>query len=158
MSFASLWAATETGSSLEKVVWAIFIGTVIAAFMLWYSNGYIGKVARRLAAKNAFSPENAWTLRELGLDNIFMRNALRNKYSALRKVVFCTVDKEKLKRQDFYKAKFYIPEELKERAYFKYRGKNNTLPVVLIVAVVMFILANLCIKYIPEIIEMIKKL
>lgn len=154
MSFASLWV--DTGSSLEKVIWAIYIGIVIAAFMLWYSKGFIGKVARKLAEKNAHTPEEAWTLRELGLDNPFIRNALKNKYSALRKVVYCTVDKEKLKRNDFYEAKFYIPEEQKNRAYFKYRGNNNTLGMVVITAIVMFILANLCIRYIPEILNMLK--
>ncbi|MBR4882077.1 MAG: hypothetical protein IKU19_09085 [Clostridia bacterium] len=154
MSFASLWV--DTGSSLEKVIWAIYVGIVIAAFMLWYSKGYIGKVARKLAEKNAHSHEESWTLREIGLDNIFMRNALKNKYSALRKVVYCSLDKEKLKRDDFYEAKFYIPEEQKNRAYFKYRGNNNTLGMVVIVAVVMFIMANLCIRYIPEILAMLK--
>ncbi len=154
MSFASLWV--DTGSSLEKVIWAIYVGIVIASFMLWYTKGYIGRVARKLAEKNAHSPEESWTLRELGLDNFFMRNALKNKYSALRKVVYCTVDKEKLKRNDFYEAKFYIPEEQKNRAYFKYRGNNNTLGMVVIVAVVMFIVANLCIRYIPEILSMLK--
>ena len=154
MSFQSLWV--DTGSSLEKVIWAIYIGIVIAAFMLWYSKGYIGQVARILAKKNAHSPENSHTLRELGLDNLFIRNALKNKYSALRKVVYCTLDKDKLKREDFYEAKFYIPEEYKNRAYFKYRGNNNTLPMVIIVAVVMFIVANLCIRYIPELLNLLK--
>ncbi len=154
MSFASLW--TDTGSSLEKVIWAIFIGTVIAAFMIWYSKGFIGKVARSLANRKAHSPEDSWTLRELGLDNFFYRNALKSKYSALRKVVYATSDKEKLSRNDFYEVKFYIPEEQKNRAYFKYRGNNTTLPVVFMVIVIMFIMAHLCIRYIPEILELLK--
>ncbi|MBR4881940.1 MAG: hypothetical protein IKU19_08390 [Clostridia bacterium] len=156
MNITSLW--TDTGSTLAKVIWAIYVGIVIASFMLWYSKGYIGKVARKLAEKNAHTEADAWTLRELGFDNIFMRNALKNKYSALRKVVYCTVDKEKLKRDDFYTAKFYIPEEQKNRAHFKYKGNNNTLGMVLITAVVMFILANLCVAYIPEILEMLKNI
>lgn len=155
MSFASLWA--DTGSSLEKVIWAIFVGIVIASFMLWYSKGYIGRVARRLQKLEVFTPQDAKTLSELGCDNFFMRSALKNKYSALRKVVYSTVDKEKLSKADFSEARFYIPEEQKNRAYFKYRGNNTTLPVVLIVIVVMFIVANLCIVYIPEILEMLKK-
>ncbi len=154
MSFSSLWV--DTGSSLEKVIWAIYVGIVIASVMLWYTKGYIGQVARKLAKKNAHSPDAALTLRELGLDNLFMRNALKNRYSALRKVVYCTIDKDKLKRDDFYEAKFYIPEEYKNRAYFKYRGNNNTLGMVAIVAVVMFIVANLCIRYIPEILNLLK--
>ena len=154
MNFSSLWI--DTGSSLNKVIWAIYVGIVIASFMLWYSKGYIGRVARMLAKKNAHSVDAAMTLKELGLDDPFIRNALKNRYSALRKVVYCTVDKEKLNRNDFYEAKFYIPEEQKNRAYFKYRGNNNTLGMVVIVAVVMFIAANLCIRYIPEIVNMLK--
>ncbi len=154
MNFSSLWI--DTGSSLNKVIWAIYVGIVIASFMLWYSKGYIGRVARMLAKKNVHSVDVAMTLKELGLDDPFIRNALKNRYSALRKVVYCTVDKEKLNRNDFYEAKFYIPEEQKNRAYFKYRGNNNTLGMVVIVAVVMFIAANLCIRYIPEIVNMLK--
>ena len=97
------------------------------------------------------------TIAELGCDSFFMRRALRNKYSALRKVVYCDIDKEKLSKADFAKARFYIPEEQKNRAYFKYMGKNTSLPMVLIVIVVMFIMANLCIMYIPEILDMLKK-
>lgn len=155
MSFASLWA--DTGSSLEKVIWAVFVGIVIASFMLWYSKGYIGRVARILQKQEIHTPDAAKTVSELGCDNFFMRRALRNKYSALRKVVYSTVDKEKLSKEDFSKARFYIPEEQKNRAYFKYRGNNTNLVVVLIVIVVMFIMANLCIMYIPKILEMMKK-
>ena len=155
MRLASLWVHTD--STLEKVIWAIFVGVVIASFMLWYSKGYIGKVARKLAEKQAHSPEDAWTLRELGFDNVFYRHALKNKYSALRKVIYCTVEKEKIGKEDFYEARFYIPEEQKNRAYFKYRGNNTTLPMVFIVIVVMFIMANLCIAYIPEILTMLKE-
>ena len=155
MSIASLWV--DTGSTLEKVIWAIFVGVVIASFMLWYTKGFIGRAARLLMKKEIYSPDKAMTLSELGIDNFFMRKALKNKYSALRKVVYCTLDKEKLAKDDFTEAAFYIPEEQKNRAYFKYRGNNTTLPVVIIVIVVMFILANLCIIYIPELLDMMNK-
>lgn len=155
MSFTSIW--TDTTTTLEKVIWAVFIGVVIASVMLWYSKGFIGRVARRLLKKEIYTPEKSQTLRELGYDNFFIRMALKNKYSALRKVVYCTVDKEKLKRDDFYAAKFYIPEEQKDRAYFKYRGNNTTLGVVIIVIIIMFIMAKLCLKYIPELLELMKK-
>lgn len=155
MIFDSLWLDTTT--TLEKVIWAIFIGIVIASVMLWYSKGYIGRIARRLLKNEINIPEKAQTLKELGYDNFFMRMALKNKYSALRKVVFCTLDKEKLKRIDFYDVKFYIPDEQKDRAYFKYRGNNTTLAVVVIVIIIMFIMANLCLKYIPELLELMEK-
>ncbi len=155
MSFSSLW--TDTGSSLEKVIWAIFIGIVIAAFVLWYQKNYLGRVARWLYKREIDSPEKSVTLAEMGLDSFFIRRELKNRYSALRKVVYCTKEAERLKNEDFADARFYIPAEQRNRAYFKYRGNNTTLPVVIITVVLMFIMANLCIEYIPEILELLKK-
>lgn len=154
MSLASLWV--DTGSTLEKVIWALFVGIVIASFMLWYTKGYIGRVARALAKREIYSSDKAVTLSELGYDSFFFRRALTYKYSALRKVVYCTEEKERLTRDDFKTAGFYIPEEQRNRAYFKYKGNNTTLPMVLIVIVAMFIVANLCVVYIPKILELFK--
>ena len=154
MSLASLWV--DTTSTLEKVIWGIFIGSAIAAVMLWYTKGYIGRVARRLMRKEIYSEDKAVSLKELEMDKLFIRRALKNKYSALRKVVYCTLDKEKLKKVDFYEAKFYIPEQLKHRAYFKYDGRNINIFLVIIFIIAMFIIANLCVVYIPELLEMME--
>lgn len=152
MSLASLWV--DTTSTLEKVIWSIFVGSAIAAVMIWYSKGFIGRMPRALLKKEIYSPDKAKSLKELGFDTFFIRRALKNKYSALRKVVYCTLDKEKLSKEDFKEASFYIPEELKERAYFKYNGKNITIPLVIVFIIVMFIMANLCVIYIPELLDM----
>lgn len=155
MSIASLWV--DTGSSLEKVIWAIFVGIVIASVFMWYHKNYIGKVSRYLYSNKIHSPEKAMKLKEMGFDNIFYRHELKNKNSALRKVIYCTNEAEKLKKEDFSNCKFYLPEKLKDKAYFKYRATNTTLPVVIITIIVMFIMANLCVIYIPKILEMFKK-
>ena len=155
MSFSSLW--TDTGSSLEKVIWAIFIGIVIAAFVLWYQKSYLGRVARWLYKKEIDSAEKAVSLSQMGMNSFFIRRELKNRYSALRKVVYCTNGAERLKDSDFTDARFYIPAEQRNRAYFKYRGNNTTLPVVIITIVIMFIMANLCIEYVPSILELLKK-
>lgn len=156
MEFSSLW--TDTGSSLEKVIWALFIGISLAAILLWYQKGYIGRLSRYLYSKEIDDKEKALTAKEMDFKGFFFRRELSNKYSALRKVVYCTNDAEKIKKNEFDEARFYLPKETRDRAYFKYRGRNTTIAVVISGIFVMFIAANLCIKYIPSVIDTIKNM
>ena len=155
MGFSSLWTATN--STLEKVIWAFFIGVVLAAIMLWYNQRVPGSAVRALNSKKANSPDTALTLAELGCDNIFIRTALKRSDSTLRKVVYSTNNTAKIKKEDFSEARFYIPEEQKDRAEIKYKAKNTTIPIVLLTIVLMLILALLSLKYIPKLLELIIK-
>ena len=152
-SFSSLW--TDTVTTLDKVVWSIFIGIVIASLMLWYNRRVVGAVVRVLNRDRIHSPQKAKTLGEMGLNNRFIRNALKRSDSVLRKTVYTECTKKKLTEKDFDEVKFYIPEELRHKSHYKYLSNNTTLPIILIFIVVMFILALLCIKYIPELLDMI---
>lgn len=151
--FSSLWS--DTGSSLEKVVWSFFIGIVIAALLLWYNRRVIGAVVRALNYKKVHTPEEAKTLDELGLNNFFIRNALKKSDSVLRKSVYTDCEKEKLKTEDFKTVKFYIPKELRNQTHFKYRSKNTSLPIIIIFVIVMFAVAVLAIELIPKLLDMI---
>ncbi|MBR5516157.1 MAG: hypothetical protein IKU52_08145 [Clostridia bacterium] len=154
INFTSLWS--ESNTTLTKVIWAFYIGIVIASFMMWYNRKIVGRAVRVLSKKGIFSIDNALTVKQAGIDSIFIKKALKKQYSSLRRVVYCTVDKPKLNANDFENARFYIPEEQKYRAEIKYEGKNTSLLMVLITAVLMFISALLCIEYIPKLLDMFK--
>ena len=154
INLSSLW--TEHNSTLAKVIWAFYIGIVIASFVMWYNQRIVGKAVRVLYKKEIFSVEKALTLKDAGINSFFIKAALKKQYSSLRRVVYCTIEKPKLASSDFDNAKFYIPEEQKYRADIKYHGRNSSLAVVIITSVVMFFVAILCIEYIPELLELFK--
>lgn len=153
MGFSSLWNSYDT--TLDKVIWAFFVGIVIAAFAIWYNQSFIGGAVRRLIKKNADSPENALTLGELGLNNPLIRRALASSDSTLRKTVYAASDKKKLVKSDFSSVGFYVPKELKYRAEVRYKGKNTNVVVLIITIVAVFILAMLCQRYLPKLLDLI---
>ncbi|MBE6686756.1 MAG: hypothetical protein E7591_05935 [Ruminococcaceae bacterium] len=152
ISITSLW--TEHNSTLVKVIWAFYIGIIIASVVMWYNQKIIGRAVKVLMKRSIFSPDKALTVKDAGIDSFFIRSALKKQYSALRRVIYCTVDKPRLNKNDFIGAKFYIPEEQKYRAEVKYHGKNTSFVMILITAVVMFFVALLCIEYIPKLLDM----
>lgn len=144
---------SETSTTLDKVIWSVFIGAVIASVMFWFNQRVIGRAVRELVKRGALSADNALTLENAGINNFFVRRALCKKDSTLRKVIYATSDKQKLKKDDFSSVGFYIPEELKIKAEVKYNAKNTTIPLIIITVIVMFLLALLCQKYLPILID-----
>ncbi|MBE6572947.1 MAG: hypothetical protein E7652_00970 [Ruminococcaceae bacterium] len=155
LHISDLWTADD--STLAKVIWAFYIGIVIASVVMWFTQKVLGRAVRTLLKKEIFSVDRALSLDEADINTFFIRRALKNKYSAMRKVVYCTVDKEKLTKEDWNEAKFYIPEEQKYKADVKYHGRNTSIGLIIITAVVMFIVAILCIEYIPMLLDLFKQ-
>ena len=77
-----------TGSTpLELVIWPLFIGICIGAFLAVFIRVRLGALVRALIEKGAYSPDTAKTLAELGFNrNFFVKNALRTS-SSFRKTV-----------------------------------------------------------------------
>lgn len=155
LHISDLWTADD--STLAKVIWAFYLGIVIASFAMWYTQKITGKAVRVILKNNLYTPDAAMTLDALGINSIFIRNSLKNKYSAMRRVVSCTVDKPKLSKADFTDARFYIPEENKYKADVKYHGRNTSVVIIIITAIVMFVAAILCIEYIPKLLDLFKQ-
>lgn len=154
INFTSLWV--EHNSTLAKVIWAFYIGILIASVVMWYNQRVVGKAVRVLYKKGIFSIDKALTLKQLGLNSFFIRTALKKQFSPLRRVVYCSIQKPNLSDNDFENAKFYIPEEQKYRAEVKYHGKNTSIVLIVITAIVMFFIALLCIEYIPKLLDLFK--
>lgn len=97
---------TDVQRFLPLMIVGAAIGTFLAACFSYYHGQYLGNVVRRLYRLDAFSPECAKPLGEIGCDKPLIRRALRRD----------TVLSKYVKTEDDAKAKgarFYIVEEQK---------------------------------------------
>ena len=159
MNISSLW--TDTGSTLEKVVLAIAIGFVIASLIMLFHKRVIGRLVRELIKRGANTPETALTASELGFKPTSPAiRALKNPAGGLRTLISVVPDGSDgpsdgaLKNDALSTARFYAPEEKRIRAEVRYDAKNTTIPIVIIGAIAFGIAAYLCIRYIPQLLEL----
>ncbi len=146
---------TNTITTLNIIVWSLFIGFIIAIFATLYNKFVIGKAVRALLKKEVHSEENAKTLAELECDNPFVRFALRRNAS-LRRIVYLSGDtEEEQQKYDRSSAKLYIPEERIHRAEVTYGTKDITVGTVLLSIVACVAVAILALIFIPELVTML---
>ena len=88
-------------TNLEVLIWALFIGFVIASFMIFYHKRIIGAFVRALLEKQANSPDSALGIYELGFEkNALIKNALRSD-ATLRRLVW-ELDDNMQKREELW--------------------------------------------------------
>ena len=140
-------------ASVRIIIIGIFIGLIIALFSSVFNKRVLGGVVRSIIKKEAFSPETALNLEELGFeDNAIIRLAVR-KSTTLRRVVRCREEEEFIaeqnaRREEYQKNRaenkklprfkaqtykinpyadtFYIPEKIRFMADVKFEKKGNT--------------------------------
>lgn len=143
--------------SFELVIWCIYVGFVAASVMSLYYKRYLGNFVRALLENEAFTPESAMTLEELGFaNNSMIKGQLRGRgvYSSL---VYESNDTVELHGDsalpvyhdsiDFSTARFFIPYELRIRAELKFEKKGTHIMGVVIAVIGFFILALLAVTY-----------
>lgn len=161
---------TTRGSSLELIIWSIFIGIVLASLLALYEKRYIGAFVRALLSQKANSPESAKSLSELGFKHgALIKMAMKGK-SALSTVVFLDSDKiERAEREgkaqdgepgeilpivrrdfDIKTARFYIPDERADHAAIRFDQKGTHVMAVVVAAAVFALIAALAVRYLPE--------
>ena len=157
--------------NLVFIVWPIFIGVCIAAFVTVFVRVKLGEVVRAIIEKGAISPETALTLEELGVaKRFFVRSALRGR-SALRRVVYATDgsvitsgDGENTELRvltineapDLDECRFFISDENKARAESIYDNTNSTLLSAIITVLVAFVVAIVSMLVVPKIIDLLE--
>ena len=158
MNFFSLWS--ETGSTLEKVVISLAIGFCVAMFVMVADRRDKAKLVRELIKRGANSPDSALTLSELGVAvHGIGLVGLRNGESLLRRSVRAAPEKEgddpgrTLKGREVTAARFYLPEEERINAEVRFSAKNTTLLIAILGIIAVGIVAYLCIRYIPKLLE-----
>lgn len=154
-------------SSLELVIWCMFIGMMLAAIFMYYQKKVIGSFVRTLLKTNATDIGSAKTLMELGFaKNYAVRSALR-KGGALRKLVWETGDNyienengvkfsARETPMDVNTARFYISEENRIRAEIRYDQKGSDIFMLIITALVFLMVAYLAVTYLPDLLNLIE--
>ncbi|MBQ8249605.1 MAG: hypothetical protein IJY93_06965 [Clostridia bacterium] len=146
---------TNTITTLNIIVWSLFIGFILAIFATLYNKFVIGKVVRTLLKKEIHSEENALTAAELECDNPFVRFALR-KNASLRRIVYLSGDTDaEQQKYDRSSSKLYIPEGKIHRAEVTYGTKDITAGTVILSIVACIVVAILALIFIPELVTML---
>ena len=135
--------------TIDLVLQGIFLGVVLAVFVVAYNKLVIGRFVKALIKAEAVHPNFAKTFDELNVKKTFLMSfALRNK-STLRKFVFEPDDKDR-------KGYFYIPEDKLYRAGRIYGGKDVDFLMVSAVLIVLFIFFTLVLLYMPVVTNQIQ--
>lgn len=144
-----------TDTTVRNIIIGMLFGMIIAACLSAYNKNVYGKFIRELIKRESFSPESALTLQDCG---VFRSPSVRGdllRGGSLAKLTRC-VQRDELEeekrgefRPDFLTAKFYIPEDLKYRAEFRYDKKGfGKMSLVLTVAASVLTAYLLC-RFLP---------
>lgn len=152
-------------TSMELVIWCMFIGLMLAAIFMFYQKKVIGAFVRALLGAKASNEDSAKTLKELGFEsNMPVRSALRSG-GTLRKLVWETGDNylenengvKYSARQipmDVNTARFYISEENRVRAELRYNEKGSDIFMLIITGLVFLMIAYLAVEYLPSLLSL----
>ena len=169
-----------TGEFFVILILGIFLGIFLASLAVIYQKRYLGRFITRLQQKSAFSEENAQSLADLGLArSLLIRHNLQSQGSVMRKLIRLvtpekadvpeaaekcegepSADKKKKPRVslretiDFESTRFYIPEELRYRAEFRFRRRGSTPLLILFSFLLCAALSVIFILFYPDLIRL----
>ena len=167
---------------LPMILVGLFIGAIVATFLVIYDNRVVGDFVRKMAATGVVGKEKAQTLGELGTNerSNFAR-ALRTSVG-LRRVVRCVEEENyyaelEKTREEYEKRReeeptlpkfksvdykfdgtehFYIPEDKRIAAEVKFANRGMkmwSIPVIIVVSVVGFFGLMLLVPYILQLLD-----
>lgn len=142
-------------TTLNIIVWSLFIGFMIAIGISIYNKLLLGGVISTLVKREVFSEEAALTPTELGCANPFVRFALR-KNGTFRRIVRMKGDTDTEYCSDpFMGARFYLPSENVHRAELIYGKAELSLGTVLLSIGAFLVLAIVSFIVIPDLMTML---
>ena len=115
-------------TDITKVVFALGIGIIIAAIVIYYHKTVVGSVVRALAKANAFSEETAVSVSSLPVKASFFERKVRRDTTLSRRVK--TVE---TKEGD---DRYYIPESEREELLKRYSKDGSDLKILIITVAV----------------------
>ncbi len=164
-------------NTARNIILGLTLGTVLAAALMFYTKSVHGKFIRALLERGCNSPESAATLFELGM---FRSDSVRRDLArggALTKIALC-VQRESLRAEsaeeneteneaqkaekrdtyldfhpDFTVAHYYIPEELRYRAEYRYSKKGTGVGFFLLTVLLCVVGAALLCSVLPILVE-----
>ncbi len=145
---------TNNVTTLNIIVWSLFIGFIIGIGVTVYNKIVLSPVINGLIENKAHCEADAITLTEISRPNPFIRFALRRSSSFRRVVKMCGDTDEVRSDGNPLTAKFYLPEENIRRAKNLYAGTEMSVVSVLVSVIVFFVIAILMFTVIPDLITM----
>lgn len=141
-------------STLELIIWSLYIGASISVFAIFYTRRILGSVVRRLIENGCSSEESAMTLSEIGSEKNFLAK-FSIKHGILRSVVSAVPasGSESTPR-------YYIEESKRIRSELRFSGKDTDVFGIIIALVVFFAVAvalNILLPYLITLTEGIFK-
>lgn len=144
--------SSQTGALVKNLILGLALGLILAAGISCHLKTVHGGFVRRLLAEGCNSPETAKSLYELGyFHNISIRNLLRSG-GAIGALIRSTeaAGEPASVSPDLSHARFYIPEDLRYRAEFRYEKKGSGVPVLILTAVLSLVAAALLCYFLPQ--------
>ncbi len=149
---------TNPVTTLNIIVWSLFIGFIIAIGVTLYNKIVLGKLVRTLIEKHVTSPECALTLENVGAKNPLIMLALR-RGSSLRRVVHLVENSNETDtKENIANGKFYIPNECMHRASKVYDKPETSVFSVLLAIIAFLVIAMVAFIAIPDIVQLISNI
>ena len=163
--FEHLGFGLNTMTTIRNILFALFLGIIIASFAAVLDKRHQGELVRKLLREGCVGEQNAKSLYELGLvTKSSVRHAVRKSVN-IRRVVKCLEEQayerenpnaESAYRIDAVADHFYIPEDKRISAEVKFANRGIKVwlvPVVVVVSVVGFFGLMLLIPYILQLLD-----
>jgi hypothetical protein len=166
---------TPTGTTLAIVVFGVFLGFFIGAVLSVYHKVFVGRVVRVLLEKKAHTPESAVDDKDDAFfPHFFTRFVFRHDL-VVKKTVFALrktpptdekgapLPNEPLPLRDLPRGAFldeylfFIPEELRIRAGFRFDKKGTSVGGLLLLLIVFFVAACLLVYFLPELLAILNE-
>lgn len=151
--YDNITLSERSGENIKNILIGLILGTILASAAAYYMRAVQGKFVRELLKKECFSPDTAVTLRECGF---FCNPSVRRELSkggALSKITKCTDAVSEEHPIDFLTARFYIPEDDKYRAEFRYTKKGASVPHLLLTVGVCILVGVLLFRWLPQLLS-----
>lgn len=146
---------TNSVTTLNIIVWSLFIGFMLAIGVTVYNRLMIGPMVRKLIERKAFCENTAVSAVEAGCTNPFVRFAMRRN-SSLRRIVRIKGDSdEKQSSVPMSGAYLYIPDDKLHRAETLYGNSGMSAGSVLLAVLAFFIIAVVSFIVVPDLITML---
>ena len=163
--------------TFKLVLWAIWAGLIIGIAVSYYTKDYLGRLIRRLLKNEALSKEKAMSFEELGYKQTFPLRIHIKDGGTLRRYIDIANEEEAvtvtelspkrkklrsllgmpevIKKYDYAKLRFYIPEEKKYAADVRYEKKGSNPGVFIFCVIALTGLAVLVNFLVPELLTML---
>lgn len=146
---------TNSVTTLNIIIWSLFIGFMIAIGVTLYNKFVVGRVVRALISREAHSDDTALTAKDVECASVFIRLALR-RGSSLRRIVHMVGDREECRADTaFDSAKFYVPHDQIHRAKVIYGEVDASLPTILLSVFAFLLLAVVAFVVVPDLIQLL---